>query len=152
MPAAAQTKIETATTTPVTTATIKAGTPDDILVTSTGSIGGTGPVAITINSNNKVTNQGSISLGGVTNATGILANAGVTSEIVNSGKITLDEAYTPTDADNDGDLDGSFAVGSGRVAIRTLGAFTGNITNSGQITVEGNDSAGILLEIGRAHV
>ncbi|GLR48534.1 autotransporter outer membrane beta-barrel domain-containing protein [Sphingomonas astaxanthinifaciens] len=145
MPAAAQTKIETATTTPVTTATIKAGTPDDILVTSAGSIGGTGPVAITINSNNKVTNQGSISLGGVANATGILANAGVTSEIVNSGKITLDEAYTPTDADNDGDLDGPFAVGSGRVAIRTLGAFAGNITNSGQIVVEGNDSAGILL-------
>lgn len=144
-PAFAQTSIGTATTAPVKTSTVKAGAPDDISITSAGSITTTTPVAVTIDSNNKVTNAGSISMGGVANGTGILANAGVTSTITNSGKITLDEGYTPTDSDNDGDIDGPFAVGSGRVGIRTLGAFNGNIVNSGTITIEGNDSAGILL-------
>jgi hypothetical protein len=144
-PAAAETKIETATTAPVRTSTIKTGTPDDILITSAGSISTTSPVAVAIDSNNKVTNQGSITIGSVNGATGIQANAGVSGGITNTGKITVDEAYTPTDSDNDGDLDGPFAVGSNRFGIHTLGAFTGNIVNSGTILVEGNDSAGILL-------
>jgi hypothetical protein len=144
-PAAAETKIATATTAPVRTSTVKAGTPDDILITSAGSITTGSPVAVTIDSDNKVTNQGAISIGSVNGATGILANAGVSGGITNSGKITVDESYTPTDSDKDGDLDGPFAVGNNRFGIRTLGAFTGNIVNSGTILVEGNDSAGILL-------
>ena len=44
-----------------------------------------------------------------------------------SGKIINDEPFTPTDADNDGDLDGPFATGTGRYGIRTNGAFNGNI-------------------------
>ncbi|WP_300974930.1 autotransporter outer membrane beta-barrel domain-containing protein [Sphingomonas sp. LHG3406-1] len=144
-PALAQTRIEVATTAPVRTSTVKAGAADHILITSAGSITTSGPIAVTIDSNNKLSNQGSVAIGGVNNATGILAIAGVTSEVANSGKITLDEGYTPTDSDNDGDPDGPFAVGSGRFGIRTLGAFSGNITNSGQIVVEGNDSVGILL-------
>mgnify|MGYP007076400440 CR=1 FL=1 len=80
-------------------------------------------------------------------ATGIFANAGTAGGITNSstGKIIIDESYTPTDIDNDGDLDGPFAVGSNRVGIATGGAFTGNIVNSGEITIEGNNSAGIRL-------
>ena len=144
-PAFAQTQITTATTQPVRTSTIKAGTPDDIAITSAGSITTAGPVAVTIDSNHKVTNQGSIAIGGVNGATGILANAGVTSGITNSGKVTIDENYTATDIDNDGDLDGPFALGSDRFAIRTAGAFAGNIVNSGTILVEGNNSGGIQL-------
>ena len=69
----------------------------------------------------------------------------VTSGITLSGKIIADESYAPTDADNDGDLDGPFATGTGRFGIRTNGAMTGNIliTSTGTITVEGNNSAGI---------
>ena len=144
-PAFAQTQITTATTQPVKTSTVKAGTPDDIIITSTGSITTAGPAAVTIDSNHKVTNQGAITIGGVNGATGILAGAGVVSGITNSGKITLDENYTPTDADNDGDLDGPLALGSDRFAIRTAGAFSGNIVNGGTILVEGNDSGGIRL-------
>ena len=55
------------------------------------------------------------------------AAAGVTGEIANSGKIIIDETYTPVDIDKDGDLDGPFAQGARRTGIRTSGAFTGNI-------------------------
>ncbi|MDB5686500.1 MAG: autotransporter beta- protein, partial [Rhizorhabdus sp.] len=65
--------------------------------------------------------------------------------IINSGKIVVDESYTPTDADNDGDLDGPLATGARRTGILTGGGFIGNISNSGTITIEGNDSAGIAL-------
>ena len=144
-PVQAETKIQTATTTPVRTATINAGAPDDITITAAGSITTTAPVAVTIDSNNKLLNQGTIQISGVNGASGVTANAGVTSGINNSGKIVVDESFTPSDSDNDGDLDGPFAIGTGRAGIRTLGAFTGDIVNSGTLTIEGNDSAGIQL-------
>lgn len=144
----AETTITTATTTPVRTSTIKSGTPDDIKITSAGSIKPTtaGP-AVTIDSNHKVVNEGTIEFSNVNGATGILAGAGTTGGITNSasGKITIGETYAPTDIDNDGDIDGPFAIGSNRVGIATAGAFNGNIVNSGTITIEGNDSAGIRL-------
>ena len=72
----------------------------------------------------------------------------MTGEITNSGTITIDESFTPTDTDTDGDLDGPFAQGSGRFGIRVLGpgTFTGNIGNSGTITVEGNQSGGLVVD------
>lgn len=148
-PAAAETVIGNALTAPIRTSTVKGGTaPDDTKLAASGSIKPTtsGP-AITIDSNHKVVNEGTIEFVNVDGATGILANAGVTSDITigTSGKITIGETYTPTDIDKDGDLDGPFAVGSNRVGIATAGAFTGNITNNGVITIEGNDSAGIRL-------
>lgn len=144
-PLHAETKIETAVTGPVRTSTVKAGTPDDILITSAGTVSSTGTNAVIIDSNHKLTNQGKILIGGVSGAVGVDVAAGVTSGINNSGSIIIDEAYTPTDADNDGDIDGPFATGSNRVGIRTNGAFIGNIANSGTITVEGNNSFGIQL-------
>src|SRR3546814_12074229 len=55
----AETTIATATTAPVRTSTIKSGAPDDIKITSAGSIQPTvaGP-AVTIDSNHKVVNEG----------------------------------------------------------------------------------------------
>ena len=143
----AETTITTATTAPVRTSTIKSGAPDDIKVTSTGSVKPTGGAAVTIDSNHKVINEGTIEISNVNGARGIVADAGTVGAITNAatGKIILDEPYAPTDIDNDGDIDGAFALGSNRVGIATLGAFTGNIVNSGAITIEGNDSAGIRL-------
>ncbi|MET0239616.1 MAG: autotransporter domain-containing protein [Sphingobium sp.] len=93
------------------------------------------------------TNTGTIQITNTDGASGISAPGGAAGTIANNAgaKIIIDETYAPTDADNDGDLDGPFATGSNRAGIRTGGAYTGNITNSGEITVEGNDSAGILL-------
>lgn len=141
VPASAETVISTAVTTPQSTSAS-----GDIRITSSGSVKPASGVAVTLNTNNFVRNEGTIQITGANNSAGVVANAGIGGEITNSGTITLDESYTPTDTDNDGDLDGVFAQGSGRFGIRTLGAFTGNITNSGSITVEGNQSGGILLD------
>ena len=143
-PAAAET-ISTAVTQPVRTSTVKAGGPDAITITSSGSVKPSSGTAVTMDSNHSVTNQGTIAITNADGATGILANAGTTGDIVNSGTITIDESYSPTDTDKDGDLDGPFALGSNRFGIRTAGGHTGKLVNSGTITVEGNDSAAIWL-------
>ena len=146
--ASAETTVAIKQTAPIRTSTIKAGAADDIRITSAGSVELTasGP-AVTVDSANKVTNEGTIQISNANNATGILAQAGTSGGIVNNLKIIVDETYTATDGDNDGDIDGPFAVGTGRVGIATAGAYTGDIINSaaGTITVEGNDSFGIRL-------
>ncbi|PZQ23276.1 MAG: autotransporter domain-containing protein [Sphingopyxis macrogoltabida] len=147
MPAHAETGITTATTTPVRTSTVKSGGPDDIGIVAAGSVKPTGGTAVTVDSHHTVVNEGTIEINNADGATGIFANAGTAGAITNAatGKIIIDENYAPTDIDNDGDLDGPFAVGSGRTGMATGGAFTGNIANAGSITVEGNQSAGIRL-------
>ena len=120
-PAAAETLISTAVTTPVTTG----ATNDDVRISSTGSVKPTSGAAVTINSNDSVKNEGTIQITGANDSTGILANTNLT-----------------------GDIDGPFAQGSNRFGIHVLGggAYTGNIINSGTITVEGNQSAGIAID------
>ncbi|MFL6724135.1 MAG: autotransporter domain-containing protein [Sphingomicrobium sp.] len=147
-PATAETTISTAVTGPVRTSTVKTGgLPDDILINSTGIVNGTAGGGVIIDSNHKLNNQGAIQVNNQSNVAGVDVSAGVTSGITLGGKIIVDETYTPTDTDNDGDLDGAFATGSNRFGIRTNGAMTGNIivTSTGTITVEGNNSAGIYL-------
>jgi uncharacterized protein with beta-barrel porin domain len=104
--------------------------------------------AVTINSNNYVKNEGTIAFNNANDSTGILANTNLTGDITNTGTINLLEDYTPTDTDNDGDLDGPFAQGSGRFGIHVLGGgtYTGNILNTGTITIEGNQSAAIAID------
>ncbi|MCT2398454.1 autotransporter outer membrane beta-barrel domain-containing protein [Novosphingobium mangrovi (ex Huang et al. 2023)] len=135
--------ITTKKTTPLRTSTIKNGAADTITITTDGSVVLTGGTAVTMDSDHAVSNAGTID---VSNGTaGIVALAGTSGNIVNSGTITVDEPYAPADDDNDGDLDGPFALGANRYGIRTEGAHGGNISNSGKITVVGNDSAGISL-------
>lgn len=143
----AETTISTAITTPVRTSTVKSGTPDNIKITTAGSVKPASGTAVTIDSNHSIINEGAIEIRNADGARGIVANAGTAGSITNAatGKIVIDESYAPTDIDNDGDLDGPFAIGSNRVGIATSGAFTGNILNSGTITIKGNDSAGIRL-------
>lgn len=147
----AETKISTATTSPVATATLAAGQPDDLTIEAAGSIKPqSAGVAVTLNSNNQVKTAGTIGFNNLDTSTGILVEAGRTGGVTNTGAISLLEDYTPEDTDKDGDLDGPFAKRTNLFGIRLTGAgaFTGNITNGtgGQITVEGNNSAGISLE------
>lgn len=139
----AQTVINTARTTPVATSTVNNGQPNDVRIDTAGSVTVTSGTAVTVDSNNAVTNAGNIKVSDANDAVGIRVTAGRTANITNSGTITIDEAYTPTDTDNDGDIDGPFAVGTGRTAIRLEGALTGNLSHTGTILVEGNQSAGI---------
>lgn len=142
---AAATDIATARTTSIKTSTVKNGTPDNVTITTAGSVVVSGGTAVTADDDHSVTNQGKIAIANANGSIGIAADADTTGDIVNSGTITVDEPYTPTDTDKDGDLDGPFALGSNRFGIRLLGDHTGKLTNNGTITVEGNDSAGIQL-------
>jgi len=121
--AQAETKIATAVTVPVKTSTATAaGAPDDLTVDTTGSVKPTVPgAAVTLDSNNKVSNLGVIALTGVSDAIGVLVLGGRTGSVSNGAAISILEDYTPTDADSDGDLDGPFAQGSNRFGIRVTG-------------------------------
>ncbi|MBO9519258.1 MAG: autotransporter domain-containing protein [Porphyrobacter sp.] len=143
-PAAAET-ISTAVTQPVRTSTVKNGAADSITIATAGSVKPTSGTAVTMDSNHAVTNQGTIAISNANGSIGILAAAGTSGNIENAGTIAIDEPYTPTDTNNDGDLDGPFALGSNRFGIRTDGAHSGQVSNGGTIRVEGNDSAGIWL-------
>ncbi|ARS28095.1 autotransporter outer membrane beta-barrel domain-containing protein [Sphingomonas sp. KC8] len=145
-PLHAETTVTDKRTAGIATSTIKNGAADAIRITSAGSIEPTASGAgVTVDSAHAVTNEGAIKFSNVSNATGILVNAGLATTITNSATISLVETYEPVDTDKDGDLDGPLAQGSNRFGIRTAGAMTGNIVNTGAIAIEGNDSGGIVL-------
>jgi hypothetical protein len=146
--ASAQLSISTATSTPVATATAVSNGPADINITVSGSIGVTSPgAAVTLNSNNSVSNAGKIGFTDVTNATGILVQGGNTGSVTNTGAINVTESYSPTDTNLDGLLDGAFATGGNRYGIVVAGTspFIGGIYNYGAVTVRGNTSYGVQI-------
>lgn len=148
VPAAAQTvvTVSDARTTTIATASANNGAPADITIAATGSVKpASGPVGVTLNSDNDVKNDGTIQMTDRNDVVGIDVITGGTGTITNNGKIILDETYEAKDIYTDGDLDGPFAQGSNRVGIRTAAPFTGSIVNAGEITVEGDNSAGIRL-------
>jgi hypothetical protein len=153
IPAAAwaETVISDARTAPVATSTVAGGGPDDLNVANGGSVAPTTVgAAVTLDSNNAVTNLGSITFNNLDDSIGILALGGRTGLIQNAATISLLEDYTPADADGDGDLDGSFTQGARRYGLRITGPepFYGSVVNAagGAITVEGADSAAISIE------
>lgn len=136
--------------TPVATSTAASGSPADIEQTGTLNVS-SGP-AITLDSSNSVTNTGTIQSQDVSGVTGILADTGssgpLTGSISNSGTISYGESSTVTTTNSLGDVLGPFATGSDRYAIRVQGVsgLAGDIANSGTITIQGEDSAGISVE------
>lgn len=145
----AETKISTATTAPLRTSTVANGQADHITIETAGSIAPTtAGAAVTVDSSNAVVNNGAITFTGVSGATGIQISPGVFMAVTNNGTISLQEDYTATDTDSDGDLDGPFAQGSARFGIRAAagGQVNGNISSAGAISIEGNDSGGVSVE------
>ncbi len=151
LPAAAQVQITTATTTPVSTATANNGAAANVEITSAGSItlpAAAGSTGVTINSNNTLTNSGTISVPSSDNSVGVRILPNLATSYTASGNVTLLEEFTRPDTDNDGDLDGPVASGTGRIGllVEPGGTMTGNvITTSGGFTVEGNNSAGVAI-------
>lgn len=148
--ASAETQVTNARTTPIATSTATGSAADDVKITSNGSIKPTtaGPI-VTLDSNNLVTNQGTLSTNNLDNSVGVLVIGGHTGTVTNSATISLGEDYTPTDTNNDGNLDGPFAQGTNRIGIQVTnaGTHTGDIVNdsAGTITIHGNNSAGMLI-------
>jgi len=150
--AVAATSINDSRTQPVATATANSGQPDDVTIGTGGSVklsGSAGP-AVTLNSNNTLTNNGGITIDGVDNATGVLIEGGHTGGFSNAGSIGLGEDYTAEDTNKDGVPDGPYAKGTGRYGLRATGAssFVGDVVNtaSGSIQVKGNNSFGVSIE------
>lgn len=145
--------VSTAITTPLTTSNPDgSAVAGDIEVTSAGSITvGAGQVAITVNTGNDVLiNDGTLaSTVGADHVTGILIQGGNVgpNTVENSGTISLVEDYTQTDTDSDGNLDGNLAIGTDRhgIFLQAGPTFTGNIINSGTISIEGNNSSAVTL-------
>ena len=150
--------IDNDTTQPVETGTANSGAADDITVTDDTEIdisGQENTVAVTINSSHDVTLLGSLIAEDTDNTTGIRVVGSQTSNITingedgNEGVISLIEDYERTDSDGDGDEDGPLATGTGRTGILVDAGttMTGNITleTDSSITVEGNNSGGILV-------
>ncbi|MFL5297500.1 MAG: autotransporter domain-containing protein [Phenylobacterium sp.] len=139
------TTVSTDTTTPLITS--KAG---DVTVQTGASIKPTtAGAAITVDSNNNVSNAGTIAFHNLDSSTGILVLGGHTSNITNTGTITVDEDTAST-TDSNGIVHGPFAKGANRYGIRLVGpgAVTGSISSgtSGVISAIGNNSAGISVE------
>lgn len=152
-PAHAQVTITTATTTPIQTSTANNGAASDVTVGTGGSVNLTnaasGTAAVTINSNNNLTNSGTISTVNSNNTVGVRILPGLSGSYTGTGgSISLLEDYTRTDTDNDGDPDGPLAIGTGRfgLLLEPGGTLTGNISiRAGNMVVEGNNSAGVSL-------
>ena len=125
-------------------------TPADIVVTITGSIviDGDDQTAIMLNSDNSVTNAGSLSSSDGNNVTGIFIGGGQTGTLSHTGTISLNESSnagaTPSD---------DLAQGIQRVGILIsganpdMGAFNGDVSTEidSTLIVTGQDSAAIRL-------
>jgi len=124
----AQVTISDERTAPIDTATEG----DDVIIDTTGSViltDNAGP-ALTLNSDNDLTNNGTITISDVNDATAVSLEGGANRNFTNSGAISVNEDFSPTDEDGDGIADGPFAQGSGRTGILISGAspFEGNVS------------------------
>jgi uncharacterized protein with beta-barrel porin domain len=143
--------VTTATTNPLTTSAPDGVSPGNVTIASGGSITVTaGQTAVTVNSNNNVTNSGALNSNDANDTTGILIQGGFAGpqSVSNPGSISLLESYVLADSDNDGDLDGAWAIGANRYGIRLGGVatFNGGVTNGGSINIEGANSGAIRLD------
>ena len=144
--ALAQTTINGETSAPL--ATSKSG---DITISTGGTVKPASGVAVTIDSNNVVSNSGVIQFQNIDNATGVLIQGGHTGSLTNGNTIQVDDTSTTT-SDSNGIVHGPFANGTNRIGVRVVGPgdFTGSITNGAGavVTVKGDNSYGISVETG----
>lgn len=145
-------EITTTTTAAVKTSTANAGAPDDLTIAEDGSIEAAdtpGFTAVTIDTDNDVTIDGTILIEDSDDTTSVSILSGLQTNLTVSGTVQLIEDYTREDSDDDDDVDGPLAIGANRTGI-LLGegaAMEGNLylQLGSYILVEGNESAGVLL-------
>lgn len=154
--AAAEVVVNSTRTTPISTSNATGSGPDDIRFGSQGILNLTSGVAVTIDSSNnfRIDSGGQITMANAADgATAILVNGAQTGDIIIAGSVLItDSIENNLDTDNDGDIDGPFASGTDRYGLRLAGAgpLTGDIdvTSTGAIQVEGNESYAVSIESG----
>ena len=104
---------------------------------------------LVVDSDNSLTLIGNVNGDDINGATGVELFGNNSGSYTQSGNISLEEDFTAENTDDDGFIDGPFAVGEGRTGILISGAdpFEGNVelAAGSVISVEGNDSFGINL-------
>jgi hypothetical protein len=138
----AQTTISSNTSTPADTASsgdLTLGSSSTFTITSSTP-------ALTLNSNNVLNNEGTITSNNVDNVTGMLIKGGYSGTVTNGVAINLTESYAPGSLNNNGIADAPFAQGTNRIGILMSGPFTGSIYDTGSVTIQGNNSTGISLQ------
>jgi len=152
----AQVVISSERTTPIATANANNGAAADVQIKTGGNVKVTNGAAVTVNSDNDldIDSGGSITMTDAADgATGVLVEGGNAASVTIGGAITITDSLDNDDyedTDEDGDLDGDFAAGTGRYGVRVTGdeALTGDllVERTAAIRVEGNDSYGISVE------
>ncbi len=150
--------ITTATTEPVDTAEAAGGTAGDITITDAGSIDlDTLPIpdgedippaavpAVTLNSDNSVTNDGAISVRHFSEPIGILIEGGNAGDVTLGGSIIVEGSDDGLDTTTNDENTTSEGIG---ILLDDAGTFTGNIvTGAGSsITARGLNATGIFLQ------
>lgn len=150
--------VSTATTTPVATATAANNTPGNVTVNKAASIIVTGPTAVTINSSNVFTNNGTISSSATSNAVAVLFGAPgpITASLLGnsiisvtgtggSGNIGLSVTGGPITGTIDLGTSSSIAVsGDNAFGVRIAAPFVGNVSLA-SVTVTGANSTAIAI-------
>ncbi|HEX3486616.1 MAG TPA: hypothetical protein VHT51_16275, partial [Micropepsaceae bacterium] len=130
--------ISTGTATAVTTATAANSTPGNITIGSSGSVTiAAAGAAVTLNSNNVVVNNGTISNTVDTSAVGVQINAGNSGSFTNNGAIKIPGNGTPPTS-----------TGLFGVLLNGTGVFTGDIvtTSGSTITISGLSANAIAIQ------
>ncbi|WP_404479999.1 autotransporter domain-containing protein [Novosphingobium sp. BL-52-GroH] len=141
-PALADTTISGDTTTALSTSTAGA-----ITVKAAGEIALDSGTAITVDNDSTVTMNGTIEMGDADNAKAISIASGTTSTVTvgDDAVIKVLEDYSVDDDDDDSIVTTGIASATDRAAISTTGDASGTILNEGAISVEGQNSGGIVL-------
>ncbi|MFC0204569.1 autotransporter outer membrane beta-barrel domain-containing protein [Novosphingobium soli] len=120
----------------------------NVTVTTDGAITLPSGNAVTVDSDAAVTMNGSIAMGGANGATGIRVTSGAATDITigEDATISVLEDYVLEDDDDDGIVTSGIASATGRYGVYVgEDGGSGSILNEGAITVEGQNSGGIVL-------
>jgi hypothetical protein len=130
--------ISTSTTSPIATLTAANGTPGNVTITTSGSVAiGASGAAVTLNSNNSVLNNGTISNSAAASAIGVQITGGNAGSFTNTGTINLPGTGTP-----------STSSGQFGIVLSGTGVFTGNIiaASGSTLTVSGVSANAIAIQ------
>lgn len=143
--AQAQVTISGSQSTPLLTSTANGGQASDVQLT--GSVSVSSGVAVTVDTNNNLTNSGTIASTASSGSTGVLIKGGLTTTFSNTGTIAVDNSATLNDTNGDGYADSPFTSESNKYGVHVLaGTMTGSYSDSGTLTVIGNNSYGVAVD------